>query len=213
MSAVHDRWWRGLDALILESLPRGSRILDVGCGDGALVDRLAEGGLDAVGVDPHAPARPRFIQGRLEDLEPPQPFDAACAVMSLHHADLDRVIPSIARLLRPGGRLYVFEFAWETYDERAAAWAQAHDASDSDRTVEAWKTEHAGLHTGSTVHAALTKSFDLDSEEPRPYLARMVDASELESEEQRAIAAGRLPALGRLWLGTVKPLDQAQTRE
>jgi len=205
MSAVQARWWRGLDDLILESLPSGSRILDVGCGDGALVERLVEGGLDAVGVDPRAPARPRFIQGRLEELEPPEPFDAVCAVMSLHHGDLDRVIPSIARLLRPGGRLYVFEFAWETYDERAAAWAQAHDASGADRTVEGWMTEHAGLHTGATVHAALTAAFDLDSEQPRPYLARMVDAPELEAEEQRNIAAGRLPALGRLWLGTVKP--------
>ncbi len=202
-SAVQDRWWRGLDALILEALPRGSRILDVGCGDGALVERLAEGGLDAVGVDPRAPARPRLIQQQLEELDPREPFDAACAVMSLHHADLDRVVPSIVRLLRPGGRLYVFEFAWETYDEHAAAWTQAHDSSGSDRTVAAWMTEHADLHTGSAVHTALTEAFDLDTDEPRPYLARMVGAPELEAEEQREIAAGRLPALGRLWIGAV----------
>ncbi len=205
MSAVHGRWWYGLDVLILEALPRGSRIVDVGCGDGALVERLAEGGLDAVGVDPRAPDRPRLIQRSLEELETPEPFDAACAVLSLHHADLDRVIPAIARLLRPGGRLHVFEFAWETYDERAAAWAQSHDASGSDRTVAAWMTEHAGLHTGSAVHTALTEVFDLDLDEPRPYLARMVDAPRLEAEEQREIAAGRLPALGRLWIGAVKP--------
>ena len=204
-SAVQDRWWRGLDVLILEALPRGSRILDVGCGDGALVERLAEGGLDAVGVDPRAPDRPRFVQRSLEELDPPEPFDAACAVMSLHHADLARVIPTIARLLRPGGRLYVFEFAWESYDERAAAWAQAHDGSGRDHTVTAWMSEHADLHTGSAVHTAVTEAFDLDREEARPYLARMVDAPELEGEEQRDIAAGRLPALGRLWLGAVKP--------
>lgn len=204
-SAAQDRWWRGLDALVLEALPRGSRILDVGCGDGALVERLAKGGLDAVGVDPRAPDRPRLVQRSLEELEAPEPFDAACAVMSLHHADLDRVVPTIARLLRPGGRLYVFEFAWESYDERAAAWAQAHDASGGDHAVTAWMSEHAGLHTGSAVHTALTEAFDLDREEPRPYLARMVGAPEVEGEEQRDIAAGRLPALGRLWLGAVKP--------
>ncbi len=66
-------------------------------------------------------------------------------------------------------------------------------------------TEHAGLHTGEAVHAALTQAFDLDSGDPMPYLARMVDAPELEAEEQRDIAAGRLPALGRRWLGAVKP--------
>jgi SAM-dependent methyltransferase len=202
--AVEDRWWRGMDALILEALPTGSRIVDVGCGDGALVERLAAGGLDAVGVDPRAPARPRLIQGRLEELDSLEPFDAACAVMSLHHADLDRVVPSIARLLRPGGRFYVFEFAWETYDERAATWAQAHDGSGSDRSVAAWMTEHADLHTGSAVHAALGKAFDLDLEESRPYLARMLGAPELEGEERREVAAGRLPAVGRLWIGGVR---------
>jgi 2-polyprenyl-3-methyl-5-hydroxy-6-metoxy-1,4-benzoquinol methylase len=57
-----DRWWRGFDALLLEALSPRARILDVGCGDGALVDRLAANGLDAIGVDPSAPARPRLIR-------------------------------------------------------------------------------------------------------------------------------------------------------
>ena len=208
--AVQDRWWRGIDAVILEALPRGSRIVDVGCGDGGLVERLAEGGLDAVGVDPRAPARPRLVQRRLEELAAPEPFAAACAVMSLHHADLDRVVPAIAGLLRPSGRLYVFEFAWETYDERAAAWAGGHDASGSDHTVAAWMTEHADLHTGSAVHAALGEAFDLDVEEHRPYLSRMIGAPELEDGEGREIAAGLLPGLGRLWIGAVKPGPSAR---
>ena len=202
-SAVRDRWWRGIDSLILDALPRGSRILDVGCGNGAFVERVAEGGLDAVGVDPHAPARPRLIQGRVEDLEPLEPFDAACALMSLHHAELDSAVPSIARLLRPHGRLYVYELAWEAYDERAEAWLQAHGRSDADHTVDGWMSEHSDLHTSAAVHAALRKAFDLHSDEPRPYLARMLDAPALEGEEQREIAAGRLPALGRLWTGAV----------
>lgn len=198
------RWWRGIDSLILDALPQGSRILDVGCGDGALVEQLAEGGLDAVGVDPRAPTRPRFVQGRVEDLEPREPFDAACALMSLHHADLDSAVPSIARLLRPGGRVFVYELAWEAYDERAAAWLEARSTPDADRTVAAWMSEHADLHTSSTVHAALAKAFALDSDEPSPYLARMLDAPELEPEEQREVATRRLPALGRLWSGVVK---------
>lgn len=201
---MQDRWWRGIDSLILDALPRGSRIVDVGCGDGSLVERLAEGGLVAVGVDPHAPTRPRLIQRRVEDLEPLEPFDAACALMSLHHADVAGVVPAIARLLRPGGRLFVYELAWETYDARAAAWRQAHDPSDADTTVAAWMREHSDLHASSAVHAGLVATFDLDRDEPRPYLARMLNAHELEGEEQRAIASGRLPALGRLWIGAVK---------
>jgi 2-polyprenyl-3-methyl-5-hydroxy-6-metoxy-1,4-benzoquinol methylase len=43
------RWWKDLDTVLAAALPAGSRILDAGCGDGGLVDRLAELGFDAVG--------------------------------------------------------------------------------------------------------------------------------------------------------------------
>jgi SAM-dependent methyltransferase len=203
MPVLPDRWWRGLDGVIVEEMPRGSRIVDVGCGDGHLVQRLARLGLEATGVDPCAPAGRRLFPQRIEEFESVDPYDAACAIMSLHHADLDRVLPAIARLLRPGGQLFVYDFAWETYDERAAAWLKEHDASDADNTVPGWRREHAELHSGAALHAALAEIFDLNPEQPRPYLARMLGAHELEAEEQRAIDASSLPALGRFWLAAV----------
>src|SRR5215212_27133 len=90
---LQDRWWRGLDRAIVEEMPRGSRIVDVGCGDGHLVRRLAKLRLDATGVDPCAPAARRLYPQRIEEFESGDPYDAACAIMSLHHADLDRVLP------------------------------------------------------------------------------------------------------------------------
>jgi hypothetical protein len=44
------RWWQDFDVAVAATLPPGSRVLDVGCGDGALVHRLTSLGFDAFGV-------------------------------------------------------------------------------------------------------------------------------------------------------------------
>ena len=196
-----DRWWRGFDSLLVGALPLRSRVLDVGCGDGALVERLAAQGLDAVGVDPNAPARPRLIRERVEDARSIGRFDAVCSVMALHHSDLERVVPTIAALLRPGGRLFVSEFSWEGYDERAAAWVAAHGGS---RTVEDWREEHEHLHTGAVVQAALAEVFETLTLTARPYLARMVDQPTLEREEQRLMDKGALPGFAWWYCGAAR---------
>src|SRR5712664_1162856 len=114
------RWWKGFDVAVAEVLPVGSRVLDVGCGDGGLVNRLAELGFDAFGVDPAAPARPRLIREPVEHAQGVGAYDAAIAVMALHHAKLETVTSTLTRLLRPHGRLFVYDFDWDAYDERAA---------------------------------------------------------------------------------------------
>jgi SAM-dependent methyltransferase len=194
-----DRWWRGFDSMLLRALPPHSRVLDVGCGDGALVERLASQGLDAVGVDPKAPPSPRLIRERVEDADSIGRFDAVCAVMSLHHAELEPVLTAIQRLLRPGGRLFVDEFSWEAYDERAADWVAAHGEP---RPVAGWRDEHGDLHTGERVRAALDAAFARVSLTERPYLARMLGDDALQQEEQQLIESGELPAIG-WWYGAV----------
>jgi 2-polyprenyl-3-methyl-5-hydroxy-6-metoxy-1,4-benzoquinol methylase len=196
-----DLWWRAFDAWLLDELSPRSRVLDVGCGDGALVERLAAHGLDAVGVDPNAPARPRLIRERVEEASSIGRFDAVCSVMALHHSDLARVTAAITSLLRPGGRLFVSEFSWEGYDERSAAWVAAHGGS---KTVEDWRAEHDHLHTGAVVQAALAEAFDALSLTERPYLARMVGEPRLEREEQRSIEGGALPGFAWWYCGTAK---------
>lgn len=202
-SVAGDRWWRRFDAFLLDTLPARARVLDVGCGDGSLVDRLAAGGLDAVGVDPGAPAHPRLIRERVEDATAIGRFDAVCAVMALHHAELDPVLASIAALLRPGGSLFAHEFSWEEYDDRAAAWVAGHD-QDRDASVAAWRAEHGDLHTGERLRAALDQTFDARMLSPRPYLARMLGRHALENEEQWSIERGGLPALAWWYRGTLK---------
>jgi SAM-dependent methyltransferase len=193
-----DRWWKDLDAVVAGTLAGGSRILDLGCGDGGLVDRLTELGFDAIGVDPHAPAHSRLIQARVEHATGLGEFDAITATMSLHHADLPTVLGAINGHLRPGGRLFVSEFAWDAYDERAANWLADHDPSDTDNSIAGWRREHGELHTWVAVRDALSTCFAPTVEVARPYLARMLRRRDLEADEHALIDAQLLPALG-IW--------------
>jgi trans-aconitate methyltransferase len=103
-----------LGAGILEKLAPilGERILDLGCGDGALTERLVERGALVVGVDASpemvAAARARGIDARVMDathLTFDQQFDAVFSNAVLHWIhDQDAVLAGVARALVPGGR-------------------------------------------------------------------------------------------------------------
>lgn len=191
-----DRWWREFDAVVAATLPAGSRVLDLGCGDGGLVDRLTELGFDALGVDPRAPEHPRLIRESIEQATGLDGFDAVTVVMALHHAELDAVVPALTRVLRPNGQLFMYEFGWDAYDERAAAWLVDHDPSDADNSVAGWWREHSEFHTIPTIKRALSAHFDPTLQVPHPYLARMLARADLEAEEHALIDAQMLPALG-----------------
>ena len=193
------RWWKDFDAAVAAALPAGARVLDVGCGDGGLVDRLGEFGLDALGVDPAAPAHPRLIREPAEQVQRLGVFDAVTAVMVLHHAELDVMTAAVTRLLRPQGRLFVYDFDWDAYDDRSAGWLATHDPSQADNSVAGWRHEHRDLHTRATIKEALHTRFELLLEVRRPYLARMLAREDLEAVERTLIDVQTLPALG-FWM-------------
>ena len=95
----------------------GERILDIGCGDGALTAKLAEAGCRVVGVDASAEqvvaARARGLDARVMDaaeLDFEAEFDAVFSNACLHWVKAaDAVVAGVRRALKPGGR-FVAEF-------------------------------------------------------------------------------------------------------
>jgi SAM-dependent methyltransferase len=121
-------WWQRFDALLELLALRGGRVLDVGCGTGALAAALAERAHARVwGVDPSeemlavARARvPRAVglrRGRAEELPFRDGwFDAVVLSLVVHLVDRERAFAEAARVLAPAGRLGIATFAPEHFD-------------------------------------------------------------------------------------------------
>jgi ubiquinone/menaquinone biosynthesis C-methylase UbiE len=96
--------------------------LDYACGDGTQTIRAAKAGAElAVGIDISDTSvrnaaenassagvsdRTRFLQRDCEDTQlPSETFSACLCSGMLHHLDLTRAFPELARIMRPGGRI------------------------------------------------------------------------------------------------------------
>jgi len=112
--AEHARFVSDLGVPVVDQLsPRaGERILDLGCGDGALSAKLVDLGCRVTGVDSSpemvAAAVARGVDARVMDggsLEFSEDFDAVFSNAALHWmTEPDRVIDGVWRALKPGGR-------------------------------------------------------------------------------------------------------------
>ncbi|HWX24435.1 MAG TPA: class I SAM-dependent methyltransferase, partial [Vicinamibacteria bacterium] len=101
----------------LGDLARGKRALEIGCGTGVFLEKVAVAGATIVGVDLSAELLAQagekvqrlkdvyLSRGNAEELPYPQEtFDAVYGSSVLHHLHLGRAIREVFRVLRPGGR-------------------------------------------------------------------------------------------------------------
>jgi SAM-dependent methyltransferase len=154
-SAVADEWgryWGTFARPVWEPLLRvarigpGTRVLDVGCGSGELLEHLQDRGAEPSGVDPAprmaelARARAVGVDVRLGDFErlpfDDGAFDALLAVNALQFAeDQDAALAEAARALVPGGVVGLAGWAERARNDLDAINA-ALAAADSDEPPE-----------------------------------------------------------------------------
>jgi SAM-dependent methyltransferase len=102
----------------IAALPKGGRVLDLGCGPGTAAARMARAGLDVDAFDPvaemvamacqHPGVRVR--KAGFDDLAAIDAYDGIWANFSLLHAARDAMPGHLARIaaaLRPGGRFHI----------------------------------------------------------------------------------------------------------
>ena len=149
---------------------RPVRVVDIGAGTGKLTATLVGLGAEVTAVEPdpqmlaelrRAMPEVRSVPGSAEEMPlPDASVNAVLAGQAMHWFDLDRAMPEIARVLRPGG---VLAGLWNVDDNRVGWVADLAEMSKrkASITLLRWR-EGAGrsrqqrlLETGSRVfHAA-----------------------------------------------------------
>ena len=100
-------------------------VLELGAGTGKLTDQLVALGHDVHATDPDAAMLAKLSE-RLPEVRTSQAsaeeipagdrsYDVVVCAQAFHWFDLDRALPEIARVLKPGGRL---SLVWNERDER-----------------------------------------------------------------------------------------------
>jgi len=130
--------YRRLAADVAGVAPDGGALLDVGTGPGVLLVELAASRPDLrlTGVDLSAdmiavakrnlkPFGDRAL-ARVADVTslpfPDRSFDLIVSSLSLHHwDDPESAVPELARVLRPGGRMYIYDFPSAPFERLADA--------------------------------------------------------------------------------------------
>lgn len=219
---------------VLASLPPGAkRVLEVGCGDGAVALILAQAGLEVTALDSDADAvaraRERGIDARLASWPESVAgrFDAVLFTRSLHHMPrLDDSVAAAFESLADGGRVVVEDFAYDEAPEAALRWfrsvARIAAASGSATAPQSslasllecgdpvgawWRREHDhDLHSASALEGALRARAAAVQRTDAAYYFRYLEG--LRAPDSPLLAALLEHELEMIELGAIEPLGR-----
>lgn len=152
------RLYRRLAADVAAVAPEGGAVLDVGTGPGVLLVELAarRPDLRLTGVDLSADMiaaatrnlgpfgeRASAHVGDVTGLPfPDRSFDLIVSSLSLHHwDDPEAAVPELARVLRPGGQVCIYDFPFAPFDTLA-------DAAGARAVLNARSPQRSPIRTG-----------------------------------------------------------------
>jgi SAM-dependent methyltransferase len=109
----------------------GRHVLDVGCGDGFLVQEMRRRGYEAIGADLAPGEDPNLFKIPGTELEKLgiERFDSAVSLETFEHMLPEKLVPtlcSIARVLKPGGKLIFTVPFEENLQEEACVCPDCH---------------------------------------------------------------------------------------
>jgi len=181
--------------------PVPAAVLEVGAGDGALARTLRADGYEVTAIDPKSDSPDVEAVALAELPDPPGPFEAAVAVVSLHHVEpLEASIERLATVTAPGAPLLLDEFDASALDERAAAWwleqRRARGGDEEESPTELIETMRAKVHPIDALVRALARYYDVGAPVRGTYLYRWKLDEALRPVEEQLVTAGRLPPTG-----------------
>ncbi len=109
--------WKWEHGVVLDSLPRASRVLEIGCGEGAFLRRVNEAGAFGVGLELNRAACVKaqgdslnVFHETVQDhaIRHSAAYDVVCSFQVMEHVvDLRNVLDASIETLKPGGKLVV----------------------------------------------------------------------------------------------------------
>jgi SAM-dependent methyltransferase len=211
---------------------RSATVLDVGCGQGAVVKALAERNFSVMGIDIDPDVVSKAAADGLPVVESDlmsfkgDRFDVVFFGRSLHHIQpLPDAVKHARELMVDDGLLVAEEFALEVMDEPTAAWLyeldsllQAgglmrpdhHERNDIQDPLARWRAEHDFDHplsTGAQMIDEIAKVFELETDDRVAYLYRNL-CGRLESSVHRDDLSRRIFDIetSRVEAGELTPL-------